>query len=422
MTDSGFRKPGAVAAWCVYDWANSAFPTVIGTFVFSAYFTQGVAADPVAGTAQWSRAVTVSAVLIALLSPIFGAIADAAGRQKPWLAVFTVVCALASGALWFVKPDPSWALFALIAFTLANAAFEFATVFYNAMLPELVAPARLGRVSGWGWGLGYAGGLVCLLLVLYGFVQPETPLFGLDKSSAEHVRASGPIAGIWYALFAIPLFLFVPDGARSALSIPEAVRAGLSTLWKSFQNVRHYKNIVTYLIARMLYTDGLNTMFLFGGIYAAGTFGMPISEVIVFGIALNVTAGLGAAGFAWIDDWIGAKKTILIALVALTFIGLGMVITDTKAVFWGLGMALGTFFGPAQAASRSLMARLAPAEVRTEMFGLYALSGKATAFLGPLVLGIVAETTGSQRAGMATVLVFLIVGGVMLLAVREPDA
>lgn len=422
MSDTGFRDRRAVAAWCVYDWANSAFPTVIGTFVFSAYFTQAVAADTVSGTALWSRAVTVSAILIAVLSPVFGAIADATGRQKPWLAVFTVVCALACSMLWFVKPDPSWALFALIAFTIANASFEFATVFYNAMLPDLVAPARLGRVSGWGWGLGYAGGLTCLVIVLFGFIQTETPLFGLDKDSAEHVRASGPIAGLWYALFALPLFFLVPDGARSVLTASQAVTSGLSTLWKSFQNVRHYKNIVTYLIARMIYTDGLNTMFLFGGIYAAGTFGMPISEVIIFGIALNVTAGLGAAGFAWIDDWIGAKKTILIALVALTLIGLGMVLTDNKTVFWGLGMALGTFFGPAQAASRSLMARLAPAEVRTEMFGLYALSGKATAFLGPLVLGIVAEATGSQRAGIATVLAFLIVGGVMLLAVREPDA
>ncbi len=414
--------PRAVFSWCLYDWANSAFPTVIGTFVFSAYFTQAVAENPTVGTAQWGWALTASGLCIAFLSPVFGAIADASGQQKPWIAVFTVLCAIACAQLWWVRPAPEYALFAMIAFGIANAAFEFGTVFYNAMLPEITPPNRIGRVSGWGWGLGYAGGLACLVLVLLAFVQADTPIFGLDKGAAEHVRAAGPVAALWFAVFALPLFLFTPDLDVRAVGTGAAIRTGLRTLVRSLVGIRKYANIVRYLIARMIYTDGLNTLFAFGGIFAAGSFGMSIEEVIIFGITLNVTAGLGAAGFAWIDDWIGAKRTILISLACLTCIGTAMLLIESKTVFWVLALMLGTFLGPAQAASRSLMARLAPPAMRTEMFGLYAFSGKATGFVGPFILGWVTLIFESQRAGMATVMAFFLIGGGLLLTVREAEA
>ena len=186
-------------------------------------------------------------------------------------------------------------------------------------------------------------------------------------------------------------------------------------------DLRRYRQIALFLLARMIYTDGLITLFAFGGIYAAGTFGMSLDEVIQFGIALNVTAGLGAAAFAWADDRFGPRPVILVSLVALTILGTGTLLVESKTWFWILGSALGLFVGPAQAASRSLMARLAPPELETEMFGLYALSGKATAFMGPLVLGIATEIFDSQRAGMATILVFFAVGGVLLTFVRLAD-
>ena len=414
--------PRAVFSWCLYDWANSAFPTVIGTFVFSAYFTQAVAEDPTVGTAQWGWALTASGLCIAILSPVLGAIADASGRQKPWIAVFTTACAISCALLWWVRPAPEYALFAMLTFGIANAAFEFGTVFYNAMLPEITPPDRIGRVSGWGWGLGYAGGLACLVLVLLAFVQTDRPLFGLDKDAAEHVRVAGPVAALWFALFALPLFLFTPDLGVRPIGTAAAIRTGLRTLVRSLVGIRQYANIVRYLVARMIYTDGLNTLFAFGGIFAAGSFGMSIEEVIIFGITLNVTAGLGAAGFAWIDDWIGAKRTILISLACLTCIGTAMLLIESKTVFWVLALMLGTFLGPAQAASRSLMARLAPPAMRTEMFGLYAFSGKATAFVGPFILGWVTLIFESQRAGMATIMAFFIVGGGLLLSVRESEA
>lgn len=434
MTGSGPGRPAgasrrAVIAWCLYDTANSAIPAVITTFVFATYFTQAVAVDSTTGTAQWSLAVTLSALAVALLSPPLGAIADAAGRRKPWLLFFTALSVVGCALLWFVPPTPEGGtpgpgvvLYALIAFGIVNAAFEMAIVFYNAMLLDLVPPARLGRISGWAWGAGYAGGLACLMVVLFGFVQGDPVPFGLAREAAEHVRASGPISALWYALFALPIFLWTPDRLRTGIGAGTALRQGIATLVASLRNLRSYGGILRYLIARMLYIDGLNTLFAFGGIYAAGTFGMEIEEVLMFGIALNVTAGLGAFGFAWVDDAIGAKPTIVIALVAIMVISAGLLIVESKDWFWGLGLCLGVFFGPAQAASRSLMARLAPRDMAAEMFGLYALSGKATTFLGPLALGWVTLIADSQRAGMATIMVFLIAGLVLLLGVKEPES
>jgi UMF1 family MFS transporter len=355
------------------------------------------------------------------LSPVLGAIADQNGRRKPWVAAFSLVCIAATALLWFVKPDPAFVLFALVCLALGNFAFEFAVVFYNAMLnDDLVPPHRLGRLSGWGWGTGYAGGLVCLVIVLVGFVSADPPWFGLGKEEAAHVRIAGPIAALWFAAFAWPLFVVTPDQPGRGIAPMAAIRRGLGTVAGTLRNLRNYRNVARYLLAHMIYTDGLNTLFAFGGIYAAGEFGMAMEEVIWFGIALNLTAGLGAFGFAWIDDWIGAKRTITIALVGLIVTGIAILLTHDKTVFWALGMALGTFFGPAQAASRSLMARLAPLGMQAEMFGLHALSGKATAFIGPALFGWATVSFGTQRAGMASVLLFLALGAVLLWTVQEP--
>jgi MFS transporter, UMF1 family len=219
-------------------------------------------------------------------------------------------------------------------------------------------------------------------------------------------------------VFSLPVFLFAPDRPSTGIGMGEAVRRGLSTLFATLKNARAYPHTLRYLIAHMLYADGVNTLFAFGGIYAADTFGMELSQVILFGIALNVTAGLGAFAFGWIDDWIGPKTTILIALVGILAAGIPILMIESVAWFWALGALLGVFFGPAQAASRSLMARLCPPRMETEMFGLYALSGKATAFIGPWLVGAVALATGNQRLGMAVVVPFIILGGLLLLRVN----
>ena len=405
--------------WCLYDWANSAFPTVITTFVFAAYFTKAIATDEIAGTSQWGYAISLSGLAVAVLAPILGAVADHGGRRKPWIAAFTILCAAASAFLWLAEPDVSFVLLALVLAGFANFAFEMAMVFYNAMLPDLTPRDRIGRLSGWGWGLGYAGGLACLALALVALVETETPIFGLDKDKAEHLRATGPLVAAWMVVFAVPLFLWTPDRPRRDLGSVEALKRGWTSLIDTLKRARDYKDLVRYLIARMIYIDGLNTLFAFGGIYAAGSFGMDFSELIIFGIAINLTAGLGAAGFAWVDDWIGPKRTIQIAVSGLAVLGAGLVLVEGKTLFWAFALPLGIFVGPAQSASRSLMAHLAPAEIRTEMFGLYALSGKATAFVGPALLAWVTVLFNSQRAGMATILVFFLVGLVILSGVPD---
>ena len=408
-------------SWALYDWANSAFSAVIITFVYATYFSQGIAENEVDGTAEWGWAMSASGIAIALTSPVLGAIADAGGRRKPWLFAFTALTVIGCFLLWFGRPTPEVALMVLVIAALTNIAYEIAGVFYNAMLPEIVSRDYIGRLSGWAWGLGYAGGLVCLIITLFAFVQAEQPLFGLGQAEAEDVRISGPLVGLWLAVFSVPLFLFTPDRPSHHLPVAEAVRRGLGHLRHTFANIRRYRHIGRFLIARMIYTDGLNTLFAFGGIYAAGTFGMAMAEVIKFGILLNVTAGIGALAFGWIDDWLGAKRTILIALVGLFGCGAAAVVVTEPLHFWIAGALLGIFVGPAQAASRSLMGRIAPPELRTEMFGLYALSGKITAYIGPFVLGTVTWWTGSQRLGIATILLFFVIGGILLWPLKEPQ-
>ena len=414
------RNRLGVAAWCSYDLANSAFPTVITTFIFAAYFSQAVAATPTEGTVLWSRALTVAGLIVAIASPLLGAIADFSGPRKPWILVFSAGCVVLTALLWFVRPAPDYVLTALGLYTMASIAYQFAIIFYDAMLPQIAPRDALGRVSGWGWAAGYAGGLLCLIACLWIVTTGGADVLGLDVELAESVRATAPFVALWFAVFSIPLFVSTPDRPATGRSLSEATRAGLLQLPGIFGMLRRNPAITRFLVAHMLYTDGLFTLFAFGGIYAAAEFGMKPADILVFGIVLNIAAGIGAAGFAWVDDAIGSKKTIMLALAGLIVSGAGLVLAQTDWLFWALAIMLGLFVGPAQAAGRSLMARLAPQGIETEMFGLYAMSGKATAFAGPLVLGLVVEWSGSQRAGMATVIAFLFCGLIVLMSVREP--
>jgi len=420
MSSSFDRR--AVAGWCLFDWANSAFPAVITTFVFATYFTQGVASDPISGTAQWGHALAVAGLIIALLSPVLGSVADLTGQRKAWLAAFAALNVVAVASLWFVRPSPDSVWLALVGIAVATVAFEIACVFYNALLPDLAPPSHIGRISGWGWGLGYLGGIVCLAIVLVAFVQAEVPAFGLDKATAEHVRAAAPFSALWYACFALPLFFWVREPAGKALALTDAVRRGAADLRTTLSTLSRpdHRAMAWFLLAQMIYADGLTTLFAFGGIYAAGTFGMELPEVITFGIALNLTAGIGAFAFAWLDDRLGARWTIATGLSALIVVSIALLLVESKAWFWGLGLLLGAFFGPVQAASRSMVARLAPPSHRAQMFGLLALSGRVTAFVGPALLGWATVAAGSQRAGMATILMFF-AAGLAILLVKVPQ-
>jgi len=408
----------SVAGWLLYDWANSAVPAIVLTFIFAPYFTQAVARNEILGTAQWGNALTVSALLVAVISPILGPVADKGGPRKPWIFAFSMLGVVTIAAMWFVRPVGDDVLLALTLVVLANFGFEMGIVFYNAMLPDLAPRSWLGRISGWGWGVGYAGGLVAMIVVLFGFVQVDTPPLGLSKESLEHVRIAAPIAALWFAVFVIPLFLWTRDEPHSGLSFRAALSAGMEEVRGTVATLRRHGQVARYLLAHMIYRDGLNTLFAFGSIYAAGTFGMPIEEVLMFGIGLNVAAGLGAFGFAWVDDLIGSRRTLLISLVAVTALAIPLLIVESKTAFWVFGVTLGIFFGPVQSASRTMMARLAPDGMESQMFGLFAMSGKITAFAGPFIVGWVTLLSGSQRIGMSTIIAFFVVGTALLWTVR----
>lgn len=422
MSENG-RGRRAIAAWCLYDAGNSAFAAVIITFVFSVYFARGIVGDETHASTLWSYALALSGVLVALASPVLGAAVDHHGPRKPGLVLFSVICIVATAFLYIGAPRAETAMIVgvLALVVLANTAFEIALVYANAMLPDIAPPAMLGRVSGWAWAAGYAGGLVCLvlaLLLLVG-VGGMAPLLPLPQDQSQHLRAVAPLTALWFALLGVPLLFWVPDRGRAGISLRAAAARGLRQLGGTLRRVRDQGNLFRFLIGSAFYRDGLNTLFAMGGLYAADVFGMSFTEILIFAIGLNVTAGIGAFLFAWLDDGIGSRRTVMISLAGLVGCGLAILTAQDKNVFIGLSLALGLFIGPAQSAGRTLAARLSPPETLAQTYGLYALTGKAAAFAGPLAYGLATSAFGAQQAGMASIILFWLAGMALLATVKE---
>jgi UMF1 family MFS transporter len=410
----------AISAWCLYDWAVTPFPVIVTTFVVSNYFAKAIAPDPTTGSAIWSFMIAVAGIAIAVLSPPLGAIADRLGHAKRGVAFSLAILVACAALIWFATPEPSSALPVLLAAGIGITALELGLLFYNALLPSVAPPDRLGRVSGWGWASGYAGGLACLAVALLLLVQPEHPAFGIAKAGAANIRAVGPLVAMWACIFAWPLFVWTQDTHGTAPGLVAAVRGSLGDLWDTMRRLHALSSITRFLIASAIYRDGITTTLAVGGLYAGGTFGMGMTDLILFGMGLNVTAGLGAASFAWLDDRLGSKRTILLSLTGLLGFGAGLIAVHDKTWFFGLALALGIFIGPAQAASRSMVVRLTPPDMVGKAFGLYALTGRAVSFVGPILFGWVTTVSHSQRAGLGAILALLLLGFVLLLAVREP--
>lgn len=406
-------------SWALFDWANQPFFTVVTTFIFAPYFASAVVGDPARGQALWGYGQAAAGAAVALLAPVLGAAADAGGRRKPWIAAFVALCAAASFSLWWATPGmaaPGWIV---LAAAIGALGAEFAVVFNNAMLPGLASPGRLGFLSGLGWGLGYLGGLAALFIVLLGFALPEEPLFGLDKAAHEHDRLTGPLTAVWFVVFVMPMFLFTPDEPRR-LPAAAAVRQGLSALIRTLRSLRAYGNVLRYLVAHAIYNDGIAAVIGFAGIYAAGAFGWGATQLGLFGITMAAIAAVGCFIGGWLDDRIGSKRTVAGALILLAAGAAGAAAVRSETAFLACSALIGAGFGPAQSASRTLMARLSPPDLATEFFGLYALSGKATAFLAPLLVALATDAFASQRAGLFAVILFFIVGLAALATVREP--
>jgi UMF1 family MFS transporter len=442
----------ALVSWVLFDWAAQPYYTLVLTFLFAPYFANTVVGDPARGQALWGYAAATAGVLIAIGSPLLGALADGRGARKPWIALFSLLLVASLSVLWLAVPGASTPVVALllIAFVAATAAAEFTTVFTNAIMPSLVPASQLGRLSGTGWAVGYAGGLVSLALMAGLIVaNPATgktllgldPLIVLDTAAREGDRLVGPFSAVWYLVFMIPFFLFVPDARPAAQPRASERRAATAELWDTIRSLPSHRDMLLFLIARMIYADGLSAIFAFGGIYGATVFGWGALELGIFGIILTFTGVFGAVIGGVMDDRVGSKTVILVSLLLLLVGALGILSVDKthvlyttevaakaagsspfsspgEMVFLAFAVVVGLVAAPVQAASRSLLARLAPPDKVTQFFGLFAFSGKVTAFMAPFMVATVTTATGDQRLGMASIALFLIVGMILMLPVR----
>ena len=408
MAENGHASSRAARlSWVLYDWASSPVPTLHATFVFSVYFTTVIA--PENGSLYWAQMTALSAFLLAVAAPVMGRVADTKGVLKQGLIATTLAAALATAALWFIHPSPAFILPALLLSGLAIFLSEAAFLFYNGLLPSVADKQDYGRLSGLGWGTGYFGAIAALVLVLVLFILPDQPVTGTKNQLGGPVQLTMLFAGAWLVFFSLPLFIFAPRPPARPLS---------GSLWaqllSSLKQAAAIPGMKRFLLARMAFTDGLVTLFAFGGIYAAKVFAFSQTEILIFAIALNITAGIGAVLAGPLTDRLGPSSVLRLSLMCLTGLGLVAVLAPDRQIFWAAGLALGVFIGPCQSAARVWMARRVPPEHTTSLFGLFAFSGKVTSFVGPLCYGWLVLATGNERSGMAVVIMLLITGYLLL--------
>jgi UMF1 family MFS transporter len=435
-------------SWALGDGSRSPYNVLVNIFVFSAYFSTVVVADPVKGQETWSYLTSASALIIALTAPILGAIADAGGRRKPWLAFTLLFGAPCMIATWWAVPHmtsgpiTSQLMAVMVPLIVAGVSFEYWSVFCNAMLPNVAPKGRLGFLSGLGFSLGNAMGILVFVFFLFAWSWNPHPLFGLSNAAHEPERAVGVLAAIWFALFAVPLFLFTPDSPGSSRSIPQAVSQGLKQLGSTIAKIGDYKNLGVFLISRMSYNEGFVALMLFTGVFAAGILHWDAKMLAVEGLINSVVAALAGLFAGWLDLKIGSKRATIFFVVgclianavifsvtpqmvffvpidsAATATG-GLYPTLPDKVFLVAQCSIAFFVTGGLVTSRSMMAKLSPRHMLNEFFGLYSMSGTATSFIGPAAIGIVTAAFHSQRAGVLVGIFFLVAGLLILFPVRD---
>ena len=421
-----------IFSWSIYDFANQPFTTITITFIYSTFFASTIfLGTEEEGVAAWGKAITISSLIVAFLSPIMGAIADRGGFRKVFLIFWTWICVVFSFMLYY--PMPGDVFNALLFFCIANIGFEMGGVFLNAYLPEIAPKDKIGRISGYGWSFGYLGGLLALAVCFVFLVFPEQPINPLtgnyfDKESYEHIRIINVLIAVWLAVFSIPTFLFVKGSSKKNKEKKGIISKSYLELIRTFKELKKYKQIVRFLFARIIYNDALITVIAFGGPYAYTQFGFDMDtngKLMIFAIVLNVFAGIGAFLFGFIDDYIGGKKTIQLTnagfVIALVIAFLAPIIKNGELYFWLSGILIGIFMGPNQAASRSFMGRLIPDNKENEFYGFFAFSGKATAFLGPMLFTVVVSYTDSMRLSLLMLAFLFLIGIFLLRKVSDPQ-
>ena len=401
--------------FALYDFANSAFTTIIITFIFSTYFAKQIAPNPVLGQSYWGWAIGITGILVALTGPLIGSIADKKNCTEFFIKLFTIICVILTSLLWFSQPSEKYLLYTLIIVALANFFYELSLIFYNSILKRISNSNNLGKSSGFGFALGYLGGILILIVCIKIFIDTDVLPFGLSKENSENIRATSIVVALWYLFFSIP-FLF---------SLKKKIK---NKIEKSSNNTKKIKNLFwdkglnnlgKFLIARMLYADGLNAIIIMGGIFAVGVFDLEIKDLLVLSVLMNITAFTGAIIGGYANDKFSSKSVIIFSLLGLIFSSTIILFIKTKIFFLIFASINGFFIGPIQSASRVFITKSIDKNNQASGFGLFALSGKLTSFIGPLLVSTLTYISNSQRIGFSATIILLLIGLLILLKVKK---
>ncbi|OFQ57465.1 MFS transporter [Corynebacterium sp. HMSC074H12] len=426
MTQASTRTDRlTVAAWALWDWGSAAFNAVLVTFIFSVYLTDSVGQqiDSQFTPAQWlSWSMTVAGLVIFAVTPVMGQRSDRLGTRRRALGFWSLLTFLVMASLFFIRNDaPAYFWLGLIGLAVGSVTIQFAEVNYFAQLNQVATEDRVGRVSGLGWSAGYFGGIVLLLICYFGFVSGEGGGLGLSTEGGWNIRLVALLSAAWFGLSAIPVLLRVPEIAPSGESTG-GVAESYRELWRTVRTLwREDRNAFAFLFASAIFRDGLSAVFSFGAVLGVSVYGLSPGDVLIFGVAANVAAALGAVVGGLIDDHVGPKAIILTCLAILTLMAGIMFVAQGPTAFWICGLILCLCVGPAQASARGFLARVAPPGREGEMFGLYATTGRAVAWLTPFLFGVFVSLLGQgDRGGVLAIGLVLLVGALVLIPVKDP--
>tara|TARA_B100001996_G_scaffold215614_1_gene165722 strand:+ start:143 stop:1369 length:1227 start_codon:yes stop_codon:yes gene_type:complete len=401
--------------FALYDFANSAFTTIIITFIFSTYFAKQIAPNPVLGQSYWGWAIGTTGILVAIIGPILGSYADKKNFTEFFIKLFTIICISLTTLLWFSKPSEKYLLFTLIIVALANFFYELSLIFYNSILKRISKTSDLGKSSGFSFALGYIGGILILIICIKIFIDNDVLPFGLSKENSENIRATSIVVAVWYLIFSIPFLFSLKKKINNKIELSsDNIKKIKDLIWNNGLN-----NLGKFLIARMLYADGLNAIIVMGGIFAVGVFNLEIKDLLILSILMNVTAFIGAIVGGYANDKFSSKSVIIFSLLGLIISSSIILFVKSQLFFLIFAAINGFFIGPIQSASRVFITKSIDENNQASGFGLFALSGKLTSFIGPLLVSTITYISSSQRIGFSSAIILLLIGLLILLKVKK---